>query len=90
MQVKTIIIIEGLADIAMMLAKLWVGLSTNSAAIIGDAIHSLTDLSNNIIALLALRLSEKPSDSDHHYGHRKYEQLAVFAIAVMLAVIRLK
>ena len=87
MQVRTVIIIEGLADIVMMVTKLIVGLSTNSAAIIGDALHSLTDLCNNFIALIALRISEKPSDADHHYGHRKFEQLAVFALAVMLAVV---
>jgi len=87
MQVRTVIIIEGLADIVMMVTKLVVGLSTNSAAIIGDALHSLTDLCNNFIALIALRISEKPSDADHHYGHRKFEQLAVFALAVMLAVV---
>lgn len=87
MHVKTVIIIEGLADLAMMLGKLVVGLHTNSAAIMGDALHSLTDLCNNIIALIALRISEKPSDEDHHYGHHKFEQLAVFALAVMLAVV---
>lgn len=87
MQVRTVIITEGLADLVMMMTKLAVGISTNSAAIIGDALHSLTDMSNNIIALIALRISEKPSDADHHYGHRKYEQLAVFALAVMLAVV---
>jgi cation diffusion facilitator family transporter len=87
MQVRTVIIIEGLADLVMMLTKLAVGLSTNSAAIVGDALHSLTDLCNNIIALIALRISEKPSDADHHYGHRKFEQLAVFSLAVMLAVV---
>jgi cation diffusion facilitator family transporter len=87
MQVRTIIIVEGLANLVTMMAKLWVGLSTNSAAIVGDAMHSLTDFSNNIIAFLALRISEKPPDSDHHYGHAKYQQLAVFAIAVMLAVV---
>lgn len=87
MQVRTVIIVEGLADLVMMMTKLTVGISTNSAAIIGDALHSLTDLCNNIIAIIALRISEKPSDADHHYGHRKYEQLAVFALAVLLAVV---
>jgi divalent metal cation (Fe/Co/Zn/Cd) transporter len=42
MQVRTIIIVEGLANLVTMMAKLWVGLSTNSAAIVGDAMHSLT------------------------------------------------
>ena len=90
MQVKTVIVIEGLADFAMMVIKLFVGLSTNSTAILSDALHSLTDLSNNIIAIIAIRLSEQPSDEDHHYGHRKFEQLAVFSLAVLLVVVSIE
>ena len=90
MQVRTVIIVEGIADLVMMLTKLAVGLATNSAAIIGDAVHSLTDLTNNIIAFIAIRISEQPSDSDHHYGHSKFEQLAVFALAVLLAVVAIE
>lgn len=90
MQVKTVIIIEGIADIVMMICKFVVGFMTNSSAIIGDALHSLTDLSNNLIALIALRISSKPSDEDHQYGHRKFEQLAVFLLAVLLAVVSIQ
>jgi cation diffusion facilitator family transporter len=90
MKVTTVLIWEGISDLVMMLVKLGVGISTNSAAIIGDAAHSLTDLINNIIAITALRISEKPFDSDHHYGHRKFEQLAVFSLAVLLLVVALE
>ena len=90
MQVKTVLIIEGVADLIMMLIKLGVGLVTNSAAIIGDALHSLTDLANNIIAIIAIRIAEQPSDDDHHYGHHKFEQLAVFGLAVLLAVVAIE
>lgn len=90
MQVRTVIIVEGLADLVMMAIKFAVGLLTNSTAIISDALHSLTDLSNNVIALIALRISEQPSDDDHHYGHRKFEQLAVFVLAVLLAVVSIQ
>ncbi|NNC99841.1 MAG: cation transporter [Gammaproteobacteria bacterium] len=90
MQVKTVLVIEGIANLLMMAAKLGVGLVTNSAAIVGDALHSLTDLANNVIAFIATRISEKPSDDDHHYGHRKFEQLAVFGLAVLLAVVAIE
>lgn len=90
MKVKTVLIWEGISDLLMMLAKLGVGISTNSAAIIGDALHSLTDLINNIIAIAAIHISEKPYDNDHHYGHRKFEQLAVFSLAVLLLVVALE
>ncbi len=87
MQVKTVLIVEGIANLVMMGLKLSVGLVTNSAAIIGDALHSLTDMANNVIAYIAVGLSEQPSDRDHHYGHHKFEQIAVFALAVLLAVV---
>ncbi|MBT8115605.1 MAG: cation diffusion facilitator family transporter [Arenicella sp.] len=87
MQVKTVLIVEGIANLVMMGLKLSVGVVTNSAAIIGDALHSLTDMANNVIAYIAVGLSEQPSDRDHHYGHHKFEQIAVFALAVLLAVV---
>ena len=90
MQVKTVLIIEGLVNLAMMGLKLTVGLATGSAAIVSDALHSLTDVANNVIAFIATRLAEQPSDNDHHYGHHKFEQLAVFGLAVLLAVVALE
>jgi cation diffusion facilitator family transporter len=63
-----------------------VGITTGSAAILGDAIHSLADLLNNVMAWVAVRLAAAPPDRDHPYGHRKYEALAVFGLAVLLAV----
>ncbi|GGZ97911.1 cation efflux system protein [Arenicella chitinivorans] len=90
MKVKTVLIIEALTDIVLMMIKLTVGMITNSSAIISDALHSLTDLANNGIALIAIRLSEQPSDADHHYGHRKFEHLAVFSLAVLLSVVALE
>lgn len=87
MNVKTVLIVEGLTDVLLMGIKLAVGITTNSTAIISDALHSLTDLANNVIALIAIRIAEQPSDDKHHYGHRKFEHLAVFSLAVLLAVV---
>ncbi|MFT6268820.1 MAG: cation diffusion facilitator family transporter [Alphaproteobacteria bacterium] len=70
-----------------MLSKLSIGLMTNSTAIIADAIHSLTDVANNIIAWFAVKVSQSPADSNHQYGHQKYEQVAVFVLASMLTIV---
>lgn len=86
-QVQRIIVIEGLANLGVLLAKLVVGLSTGSIAIIGDAIHSLTDLVNNIVAWIVLRFANRPADTKHPYGHRKFETLAVFGLASLLVVL---
>ncbi|MDH3343035.1 MAG: cation diffusion facilitator family transporter [Gammaproteobacteria bacterium] len=86
-KVQHIILLEGSANFIVLLAKLWVGFSTGSLAILGDAIHSLTDIINNILAWMVLRLSVMPPDREHPYGHRKFETLAVFFLASLLAVL---
>ena len=86
-KVQRLIIIEGSANLFVMIAKLFVGLSTGSLAIIADAIHSLTDVANNIVAWIVIRLSAMPADREHPYGHRKFETIAVFALATLLAVL---
>ena len=77
-QVQRIILIEGAVNIIVLIAKLIVGLTTGSLAILGDAIHSSTDVINNIFAWLVIRVSSSPPDLEHPYGHRKFEILAVF------------
>lgn len=84
---QRVIIIEGSANFIVLLAKLWVGISTGSLAILGDAIHSLTDVTNNVVAWVVIRLSILPPDREHPYGHRKFETLAVFFLASLLAVL---
>ena len=86
-KVQRLIIIEGSANLFVMIAKLFVGLSTGSLAIIADTIHSLTDVANNIVAWIVIRLSAMPADREHPYGHRKFETIAVFALATLLAVL---
>ena len=85
--VQRVILIEGSANFVVLLAKLWVGFSTGSLAILGDAIHSLTDIVNNIVAWFVIRLSSLPPDREHPYGHRKFETLAVFFLASLLVVL---
>ncbi|MEZ5593822.1 MAG: cation diffusion facilitator family transporter [Gammaproteobacteria bacterium] len=86
-RVQRVIIIEGLANLCVLLAKTAVGLSTGSLAILADAAHSLTDLANNIVAWIVVRLAAQPPDREHPYGHRKFETLAVFGLATLLTVI---
>lgn len=86
-KIQRLIIIEGSVNLFVLLSKLFVGLTTGSLAIIADAIHSLTDVANNIVAWIVIRLSIMPADRDHPYGHRKFETIAVFALAALLAVL---
>lgn len=85
-KVLQVLLIEGLANLAVLGIKLLVGLATGSLAVLADAVHSLTDVSNNLVAWFVTRHSAKPADSKHPYGHRKFETIAVFALAALLVV----
>lgn len=89
-EIRRVLFIEGLANLCVLLAKLAVGITTNSTAILGDALHSLTDLANNGIALVAARISASPPDAEHPYGHRKFETLAVFLLASLLSAMAIE
>ena len=84
---QRVILIEGLANVFVLLLKLVVGLSTGSLAVLGDAIHSVSDVANNAVAWFVIRLSNEPADREHPYGHRKFETLAVFGLAGLLTVL---
>jgi len=84
---QRVIVIEGLANFFVLVLKLVVGVSTGSLAIVGDAIHSLSDVANNVVAWFVIRLANEPADREHPYGHRKFETLAVFGLAGLLTVL---
>ena len=86
-QVRRVILIEGSANLLVLIAKTIVGLSTGSMGILADAIHSLTDLTNNIVVWIVIHFSALPADREHPYGHRKLETLAVFVLASILVVL---
>jgi len=89
-QIERVLVSEGLANLAVMVAKATVGFQTGSVAVIGDAIHSLADFANNLVAFVATRIASAPPDSEHPYGHRKFETLAVFGIATLLSVLAIE
>ena len=82
-----VIVATGLANLAVLIAKVVVGFSTGSLSLLSDAIHSLADMANNVVAFVVVRLASAPPDREHPYGHQKFETLAVFGLAVLLAVL---
>lgn len=87
MRVATVLVWEGVANALLAISKFVVGVHTGSSAILGDALHSLTDLANNGIALFINKVASDPPDRGHPYGHQKFEQLAVFVLASLLTVV---
>ncbi|GAA4815140.1 cation transporter [Marinicella pacifica] len=86
-KVQQIITIEGIYNFIVLILKTVVGFATGSLAILSDAVHSLTDVMNNVVIWMVMRVASKPPDYDHPYGHRKFETIAVFALASLLVVL---
>lgn len=74
------------ANLAVVAAKVAVGLSAHSLAVMGDALHSSVDALNNLIALVVVRVAAQAPDEDHPYGHGKFETLGALAIVGFLSV----
>lgn len=68
----------------LVLFKLVAGFLGNSAAMIADGVHSLSDFLTDIVVIVFVRISNKPQDKDHDYGHGKYETLATALIGMAL------
>ena len=67
--------------------KFVAGIIGNSSAMVADAVHSLSDFLTDILVLVFVRISAKPQDKDHDYGHGKYETIASFIIALGLLAV---
>src|SRR6185295_13330250 len=67
------------ASAAMTVAKFAVGIATGSLAVISEAIHNLLDLGATVITYAAVRISDRPADRHHPYGHGKIESVAALA-----------
>lgn len=73
------------AAITMTGLKLTVALTTGSLGILSDAIHSAVDLAGAALTFVSVRLSDRPADANHPYGHAKYENLSAFIETFLMA-----
>lgn len=74
-------------NVLLSVGKLIAGFVGRSGAMIADGVHSVSDFATDIVVLLFVRISAKPKDEDHDYGHGKYETLATVVIGVTLAAV---
>src|SRR6202035_5341423 len=79
--------ISVLASAAMAAAKFVVGIAIGSLALISEALHSSVDLVATVVTWMVVRVSGKPADAQHHYGHGKLESLSALGIIAMLYVL---
>ena len=73
-----------IVNFALLVFKFVAGIVGHSAAMVADAVHSLSDFVTDIIVVAFVRISGKPEDEGHDYGHGKYETLATAIIALIL------
>ena len=81
---EKVAIISILANIILAGGKIIVGMIANSAAVLAEGIHSFMDIFSSVISFFGIRISKKPSDEKHPYGHYKFEVLSGLLITLIL------
>jgi cation diffusion facilitator family transporter len=83
---RSVALLSVLAAVFLTGIKLTVGLLTNSLGILSEAAHSGLDLVAALMTLFAVKISDKPADETHHYGHGKVEGFSAFFEVILLMV----
>jgi len=86
-EIYKVTLVGGVVNVVLLLFKFVAGILGHSAAMVADAIHSLSDFVTDVVVLFFVRVSAKPKDRSHDYGHGKYETLAMTLIGVALFVV---
>lgn len=77
----------GAGNLLLLAFKFVAGVAGHSAAMIADAVHSLSDFVTDIVVICFVRISSRPQDESHDYGHGKYETLATSIIGIALMAV---
>lgn len=88
-KIYRVTLMGSVVNVILLVFKFIAGILGGSAAMIADAVHSLSDFLTDIIVIAFVRISSKPEDEDHDYGHGKYETLATSIIGLALLMVGL-
>ena len=77
-------IVGSIVNFLLLVFKFFAGIAGHSAAMLADAVHSLSDFITDIVVIVFVRIARKPEDKGHDYGHGKYETLATAIIGLLL------
>lgn len=86
---KRVLLISVWSNAVLAIGKIFVGWYGNSNAVFADGIHSGTDVFTSIIALFIIKISNKPADVDHPYGHGKAEVVSSGIVGILLIIVSL-
>ena len=79
-----------ITNLFLCVSKITIGLVINSIAIFADGVNNLFDTSSSAITLIGFKLSSKPEDVEHPYGHARFEYLAGLVVSMMIIVLGFK
>ena len=88
-EIFKVTIIGSIVNVLLLVLKFVAGVLGHSSAMIADAVHSLSDFLTDIVVLVFVKISGKPKDKSHEYGHGKFETLALTIIGLVLVVVAL-
>lgn len=80
-------LVGALVNVFLTIIKIGFGILGQSAALIADGIHSLSDLASDLLVLIAVKMGAREADHDHPYGHRRFETIATVILGVGLIVV---
>ena len=83
-EIYKVTLIGSIVNVVLLICKFTAGILGNSAAMIADAVHSLSDFVTDVVVLVFVHLSSKHTDKSHDYGHGKFETLALTIIGLAL------
>ena len=86
-EIFRVTLVGSIVNLLLLIFKFIAGIMGRSAAMVADAVHSLSDFVTDIIVIVFVKISGKPEDDNHRYGHGKYETLATAMIGVALFVV---
>ncbi len=86
-EIVRVTLIGTVVNAILIVLKFAAGILGNSAAMVADGVHSLSDFLTDFVVIIMLEISSKPSDKDHAFGHGKYETLATTIIGLLLILV---
>ena len=86
-EIYKVTLVGGVVNVVLLLFKFFAGILGHSAAMVADAVHSLSDFMTDIVVFVFIHISGKPKDKSHDYGHGKYETLAMTLIGLALLAV---
>ena len=86
-EIYKVTMVGGVVNVILLLFKFVAGILGHSAAMVADAVHSLSDFVTDVIVIVFVHISGKPKDKSHDYGHGKYETLAMTIIGLALLAV---